>query len=281
MSDPEAVSKHFLQSEESQWLDTFKTNVMGQYFMSMAFLPLLAAGGSVTPGYTSSVVNVSSISGAMKGPSAGQPAYASSKASFTHLSRMLATVFKECKVRVNVIAPGVFPSEMTAGDSGEDNKSKLDMQPSNPAGRTGQDTDMAATILFLAGSGGVFYNEQILYPDGGEYSMHDREVVMVRMADWLCRIYATAACAEVSVNNTCTICTNTAFATKHVLVNAHQHLHTSSYDLSTVDYTTASCVVPIPSMSNLSRLRRAFRTTARTSKFSVRRPEFDVRCTFL
>jgi hypothetical protein len=36
--------------------------------------------------------------------------------------------------------------------------------------RKGMDTDMAATILFLAGKGGVFYNEQILYPDGGAYS---------------------------------------------------------------------------------------------------------------
>jgi hypothetical protein len=26
---------------------------------------------------------------------------------------------------------------------------------------------MAATVLFLAGPGGVFYNEQIVYPDGG------------------------------------------------------------------------------------------------------------------
>lgn len=26
---------------------------------------------------------------------------------------------------------------------------------------------MAATVLFLAGPGGVFYNEQVLFPDGG------------------------------------------------------------------------------------------------------------------
>ena len=167
MKDADAISKHFLKSEEQQWMDTFHTNVMGQYFMSMAFLPLLAKGREATPGYTSSVVNVSSISGAMKGSSNGQFAYASSKAAFTHLSRMLATTFKDIKVRVNVIAPGIFPSEMTAGDSGEDNKSTLDMTPGNPAGRPGHDSDMAATILFLAGKGGLFYNEQIMYPDGG------------------------------------------------------------------------------------------------------------------
>lgn len=56
---------------------------------------------------------------------------------------------------------------MTAGSSGEDNKSKLKPTAGNAAGRPGQDTDMAATILLLAGKGGLFYNEQILYPDGG------------------------------------------------------------------------------------------------------------------
>lgn len=140
--------------------------------MSMAFLPLLAKGREVTPSYTSQVVNVTSISGFMKGSSNGQPAYAASKAAAAHLSRMLATTFADVKVRVNNIAPGVFPSEMTAGSSGDDNKSKLDMQPSNPAKRFGHDSDMAATILFLAGHGGLFYNEQTLFPDGGETRPH-------------------------------------------------------------------------------------------------------------
>jgi NAD(P)-dependent dehydrogenase (short-subunit alcohol dehydrogenase family) len=170
MSSADSISEHFLRSEEQQWLDTFHTNVAGQYFMSMAFLPLLAKGTSQTPGYSSQIVNVSSISGAMKGTSGGQFSYASSKAAFTHMGRMLATTFKDVKVRVNTIAPGVFPSEMTAGNSGEDNKSQLNMEMSNPAGRPGHDTDMGATILFLAGNGGVFYNDQILYPDGGESS---------------------------------------------------------------------------------------------------------------
>ena len=81
---------------------------------------------------------------------------------------MMATTFVDAKIRVNCIAPGIFPSEMTAGSSGEDQKSKLEMEMSNPAGRTGHDSDMAACILFLAGPGGLFLNGQVLYPDGGE-----------------------------------------------------------------------------------------------------------------
>lgn len=171
MKDARAISEHFLRTKEEQWAETLRTNVAAQYFMSMAFLPLLARGGgeksSGSASGSSQIVNVSSISGAMRGTSAGQPIYAASKAAFTHLSRMLATTFKDVPVRVNVIAPGVFPSEMTAGASDDDNKSALAMEPTNPSGRFGQDPDMAATILFLAGRSGQFYNGQILYPDGG------------------------------------------------------------------------------------------------------------------
>jgi NAD(P)-dependent dehydrogenase (short-subunit alcohol dehydrogenase family) len=168
MSDAQAISDHFLRTKPEQWAETLQTNVAGPYYMSVAFLPLLAKGRDATPGYTSQIVNVSSISGAMKGSSMGQPIYATSKAAVTHLSRILATLCKDVKVRVNVIAPGLFPSEMTTGESDEGNKSKIEKKMSNPAGRPGHDTDMAATILFLVGKGGLFYNGQIVYPDGGK-----------------------------------------------------------------------------------------------------------------
>lgn len=82
---------------------------------------------------------------------------------------MLATTFVEAKIRVNSIAPGVFPSEMTAGESDGHQKSSLDSEASNPSGRYGQETDMGACILFLAGPNGVFLNGQVIYPDGGEF----------------------------------------------------------------------------------------------------------------
>jgi len=112
MEDPQAISDHFLKSQPENWADTMKTNVGSIFWMSMTFLPLLAKGGKVTPGYSSQIINVSSISGYMKGSSSGQFAYASSKAAATHLGRMLATTFIGTKVRVNTIAPGVFPSEV-------------------------------------------------------------------------------------------------------------------------------------------------------------------------
>ncbi len=131
MKSAESISKHMLKSEVSDWQDTFETNIM-----SAAFLPLLAKGRNVTPGYTSSIVNITSISGLMKGSSSGQFAYATSKAGFVHLTRMLATTLAETGVRVNQIAPGIFPSEMTTGESDETQKSELSSEMSNPAGKS-------------------------------------------------------------------------------------------------------------------------------------------------
>ena len=137
--------------------------------MSMAFLPLLVKGHGTTPEYTSSIINTCSNSALLKHTTHGHVSYAASKAAFLHLSRMLSTTFAQTGVRVNVLAPGIFPTEMTAGTSGTDQKSKLEkMAMPNVAGRPGHETDMAATILLLAGRGGSYYYNQILYPDGGE-----------------------------------------------------------------------------------------------------------------
>lgn len=102
----DSISEHMLKSEVASFQETFATNITAQFFMSAAFVPLLAKGRDVTPGYTSSIVNITSISGLMKGSSGGQFAYAASKAGMMHLSRMLATTLAECKIRVNQIAPG-------------------------------------------------------------------------------------------------------------------------------------------------------------------------------
>ena len=92
---------------------------------------------------------------------------------------------------------------MTAGSSGEDQKSKLEMQMSNPAGRYGHDSDMAACILFLAGPGGLFMNGQVLYPDGGKLCSH--MVMCSNMRLTTAREYIGAACCDmrVSIEQSC------------------------------------------------------------------------------
>lgn len=75
--DADALAKHMLESDPKAWEETLKTNVIAQFFVSAAFTPLLAkankSGYEPFRGikYTSSIVNISSISGIMKGTSSG------------------------------------------------------------------------------------------------------------------------------------------------------------------------------------------------------------------
>jgi hypothetical protein len=57
---------------------------------------------------------------------------------------------------------------MTTGSSDEQQKSELSQGMSNPAGRGGADSDMASSILFLVSPAGLFYNNQLLHPEGGQ-----------------------------------------------------------------------------------------------------------------
>lgn len=56
----------------------------------------------------------------------GHFSYNAAKAATVHLSKMMSYEFKDIGVRVNSIAPGYFPSEMTVGESDGNQKSHLE-----------------------------------------------------------------------------------------------------------------------------------------------------------
>lgn len=169
----EEFSKNmFGETSEKEWLDTYQTNVVGPFLMGTAFLPLLAKGTEQTHGWSSTIVNISSISGHVR-ISQDHFSYNASKGATIHVNKMLATEIAKngIKVRVNSIAPGVFPSEMTTQESRDDNqKSEMPKEKKEglPAQRPGKDTDMAASILFVTTC--QYLNGQTVTVDGG-YSM--------------------------------------------------------------------------------------------------------------
>ncbi|KIW14847.1 hypothetical protein PV08_07632 [Exophiala spinifera] len=151
------------------WTDTYRTNVPQQFFMTTAFLPLLNAAHRHHDNFSGVVINNSSISGIVK-TSQHHYAYNASKAASIHLTTMLANeiVQNGLRVRVNSVAPGVFPSEMTAGESDEKQKSHIPREKYEskvPAARPGEDRDMANAILFLATN--QYLNGQTVPVDGG------------------------------------------------------------------------------------------------------------------
>ncbi|KAK6850562.1 gluconate 5-dehydrogenase [Apiospora arundinis] len=151
------------------WRESYSTNVASMYFTTAAFLPLLQKSSDKHPGWSGTVINISSISGLVK-TAQHHFAYNASKGAAIHLTRMLAfeVANQGLKVRINSIAPGVFPSEMTTGESGSDQKSHIPKDKyadKVPAARPGKEEDMAQTILFFAVN--QYLNGQTLAVDGG------------------------------------------------------------------------------------------------------------------
>jgi NAD(P)-dependent dehydrogenase (short-subunit alcohol dehydrogenase family) len=141
---------------EEEFRSVLDINLAGCYWMAQA------AGKVMSPG--SSIINVASVVGLVH---AGLPqaAYSASKAGLFGLTRDLAGQWTGRKgIRVNALAPGFFPSEMTE----QYPPGYLDEQISRlPAGRGGDPEELAAALVFLASDAGGYITGQTLVVDGG------------------------------------------------------------------------------------------------------------------
>lgn len=167
--DPEKARENlFDPTTVKEWTDLYATNVVGPYLMTTAFLPLLQKATDIHYGYSGCVINITSISGMLK-ISQGHFSYNSSKGATVHLNRMLAAEIAKAgmKIRINAIAPGVFPSEMTTDDSKDNQKSEMPKEHKDmlPSQRPGKESDIAAAILFAASC--QYLNGQNIPVDGG------------------------------------------------------------------------------------------------------------------
>jgi NAD(P)-dependent dehydrogenase (short-subunit alcohol dehydrogenase family) len=131
-------------------------NLMGSYWMAQACARAMTDGGSI--------VNIGSVLGST---TAGLPqaAYSSSKAAIIGLTRDLAQQWTGRKgIRVNALAPGFFPSEMTE----QYPDGYLDqMMFRVPAGRPGRAEELVSALLFLASDAGSYVTGVVLPVDGG------------------------------------------------------------------------------------------------------------------
>lgn len=172
-SSAEEAKKNLFDAEAStfeDWTSVYQTNVAQIFFTSTAFLPLLQKASESEHGWSATVLNITSISGLVKSAQ-HHFQYNASKAAANHLTRMLATELAAengLRVRINAIAPGVFPSEMTAGESGENQKSQLSADKYKdkvPARRPGRDEDMAQAALHAVVN--QYINGEVIVVDGG------------------------------------------------------------------------------------------------------------------
>ncbi len=138
---------------------TIRVNVVGLWYccQQVAHRMLEDGGGSI--------VNVASIAG-MAGVRDFPPAYQASKGAVIALTRSLACSWADRGVRVNALAPGWFPSEMTERAFAIPGYKDWAAN-SAPMRRIGAPAELVGALLFLASDASSFVTGQTLAVDGG------------------------------------------------------------------------------------------------------------------
>jgi NAD(P)-dependent dehydrogenase (short-subunit alcohol dehydrogenase family) len=133
-------------------------NLVAGIDMCRLAAPLLLAH----PG--SSVINVASIFG-LVGSRAPMAAYNASKGALVHFTRHLAAQWGEYGVRVNGLAPGFFPTELTGGLTHPAQRAEIEQR--TLLRRIPELAEIDGPLLFLASDAASYVTGQILTVDGG------------------------------------------------------------------------------------------------------------------
>jgi NAD(P)-dependent dehydrogenase (short-subunit alcohol dehydrogenase family) len=142
------------------WRGHLDVNLTGVFLCAQRF------GRTMLHAGRGSIVNVASVLGFVASGQIRQAAYAASKGGVVNLTRELAAQWARRGVRVNALAPGWFPTEMTADMFG-DERSLAWMRSRTPLGRGGRLEELIGPLLFLASDASSFVTGHVLTVDGG------------------------------------------------------------------------------------------------------------------
>ncbi len=147
-----------LRMSDAQWDDVLRVNLTGAFYgIRAALRPLMKSGHG-------SIVAISSLVG--QTGNAGQANYAASKAGLIALCQSAAKEVARKRVRVNVVAPGLIDSEMTASLPAALRAAYVDRIPLQ---RVGTAQEVAAAVCFLLSAEASYITGQVLAVNGGLY----------------------------------------------------------------------------------------------------------------
>lgn len=148
---------HALKMSEEDWTRVIDINVNGVFRAATACAPIIAESGG------GAILNTASVLSFRPGEKVA--AYSTSKAAVAHMTRNLALEWATMGVRVNAIAPGYFPTEMTNPFLATPKGQALTQNV--PMGRFGIMHELEGPVELLLGSRGSFITGATLPVDGG------------------------------------------------------------------------------------------------------------------
>lgn len=130
-----------------------------------------AARNMLERGESGSIINIASILGLVGVGRIPQAAYTASKGGLVNLTRELSAQWSQHGVRVNAIAPGFFPSELTTTRILADDRGRSWINRHTPMGRPGAVHELDGALLFLASDASTYVTGTTLSVDGGWVSV--------------------------------------------------------------------------------------------------------------
>lgn len=140
--------------------------VMGVNIRGIFLLTQTIGRDSMLPRGQGSIINVASTAGLGGNPEFMKTiAYNASKGACITFTKALAGEWGPRGIRVNAIAPGAFPTRMTAGMFAEVGAERL--AAAAPLRRTGDEEDLKGVTALLASAAGKHISGQVIAVDGG------------------------------------------------------------------------------------------------------------------
>ncbi|KAI0045011.1 NAD-P-binding protein [Auriscalpium vulgare] len=173
------LKAYFDPATPEQFTDTFTVNSVGPYWLTFSFLPLLEKWKSskLAQKFVPQVVMTSSMNGWTKDPATcgNSFPYLYSKSAIGHATASLAHELLPLGIRVNGIAPGLFPSRMSNTEVDEFGQTVprpagfFDFEiPTVPTGGTNRDVGSLALMLVT----NWYINGETVLIDGGTLLKH-------------------------------------------------------------------------------------------------------------
>ena len=140
------------------WDMTLTLNLSVPFFLAQSFVPAMREKS------WGRIVNFSSLQASRAFP--GGIAYGASKGGVDQMTRAMAEAWSKDGITANALAPGFFPTELTAPVFGDPERAARNAAQTC-IGRNGTMDDIAGPILFLCSDASAYITGQVLHVDGG------------------------------------------------------------------------------------------------------------------
>jgi NAD(P)-dependent dehydrogenase (short-subunit alcohol dehydrogenase family) len=159
-ADPRDVGP-LIDLTPDRWDRVVDLNLKWTFFACQAAARAMTRGGAI--------LNISSRSGSQPNPNTGQ--YGASKAGLENLTMTMAVEWGHRQIRVNAVAPGLIPTEVSLAPGGSMSRAsrRARQVETIPLQRLGRIDDIGPLCVFLVSDGASWITGQVIQLNGGSH----------------------------------------------------------------------------------------------------------------